>query len=54
MNHRLVSIFGDDDFNLFTSNSPVVLEAMGTTAQRLRTLESALGAQPAEGEAADD
>jgi len=41
---RLVSIFSDDEFNLFTSGSPVVLEAMGSTQRRLRLLEGALGA----------
>lgn len=45
VNCRLVGIFNDDDFKLFTSHRPVVLEATGSTAQRLRTLESALEAQ---------
>lgn len=44
VNCRLVGIFNDDDFNLLTSHRPVVLEAMGSTAHRLRMLESALGA----------
>lgn len=51
VNCRLVGIFNNDDFNLFISHRPVVLEAMGSTAQRLRMLESALGAQLAESEA---
>jgi len=46
---RLVGIFSDDDFNLFTSHRPVVLEVRGSTAQRLRKLESALETQLAEG-----
>lgn len=50
VNGRLVGIFNDDDLNLFSSHSPVVLEAMGSTAQRLRMLEGALGGQPAERE----
>lgn len=44
VNHRLAGIYGDDDFNLFTSGRPVIIEAMGSTAQRLRMLESALRA----------
>jgi AAA domain-containing protein len=51
VNCRLVGIYNDDDFSLFTSRRPVVLEAMGSTAQRLRMLESALRAQLAEWEA---
>ena len=39
---RLMGILGDDDFKLFPSNCPVVLEARGTTAQRLKMLERAL------------
>ena len=39
---RLVGILRDDDFNLFTSRRPAVLEATGSTAQRLLTLEIAL------------
>ena len=51
VNRRLEGIFNDDDYNLFTSHSPEVLEAKGSTAQRLRMLESALRAQLREGEA---
>ena len=43
---RLVGIFRDDDFDLFTSRRPVVLEATGHTAQRLLKLEVALNDQP--------
>ena len=39
---RLQGILIDDDFGLFRSRRPLVLEATGTTAQRLRTLEAAL------------
>jgi len=51
VNSRLAGIYNDDDFNLFASHGPVVLEAMGSTAQRLRMLEKALGGQLAENEA---
>jgi hypothetical protein len=44
VNGRLVDIFNNDDFNLLISQRPVVLEAMGSTAQRLRMLENALRA----------
>jgi hypothetical protein len=40
VNTRLVGIFIEGDFSLFTSDRPLVLEALGSTAQRLRTLES--------------
>lgn len=40
---RLASLLLDDDLDLFPADRPTVLEATGTTAQRLRTLESALG-----------
>ena len=39
---RLEGILLDDDYGIFTGGRPLVLEAMGTTAQRLRTLEGAL------------
>jgi AAA domain len=39
---RLVGILRDDDFNLFSAPSPVILEARGSTAERLRTLEGFL------------
>ena len=42
VDNRLVGILSDDDFNLFTSRRPVVLEVDGSTAQRLRKLEGAL------------
>lgn len=51
VNSRLVGILIDDDLNLFTYNRPVILEAAGSTTQRLRMLESALGAKTWEGEA---
>ena len=51
VNDRLAGIFNDHDFNLFTSDRPVVLEAMGSTTQRLRMLESALRAHPLRQEA---
>ena len=39
----LVGIFGDDEFNVFSSGRSVVLEIRGSTAERLRNLESAMG-----------
>ena len=42
VNSRLVEILSDDDFNLFEAQHPVVLEAQGSNAQRLRTLEAFL------------
>ena len=39
---RLVGILRDDDFNLFSAPSPMILEARGSTAGRLRTLEGSL------------
>ncbi len=42
---RLVAILFDDDFNLFASRRPVVLEVRGSTAQRLLKIETALKSQ---------
>jgi hypothetical protein len=42
VDNRLVGIFGDNDYELFTSNRPVVLEARGSTGRRLQMLERAL------------
>lgn len=44
---RLVGLFCDANFNLFSAGLPEVLEARGSTGQRLRTLESfiAIGRQ---------
>lgn len=39
---RLDGILIDDDFDMFTASCPSVLEAIGTTAQRLQMLETAL------------
>lgn len=43
VNSRLVGIFYHDDLNVFATNRPAFLEARGSTAQRLKTLESFLG-----------
>lgn len=40
---RLEAILLEDDFSMFAANRPLIVEAIGTTAQRLRTLEGALG-----------
>jgi hypothetical protein len=42
VNDRLTSIFNNDDFNLFISNRPLIVEAIGSTPQRLQILESFL------------
>lgn len=39
---RLEGILLDDDFGLFVARGPSVVEAPGTTAQRLQTLDDAL------------
>jgi hypothetical protein len=39
---RLDDILLVDDFEIFQADQPAVVEAVGTTAQRLRTLEAAL------------
>lgn len=42
VNVRLESILVDDDLGLFSSGHPLVIEATGSTEQRLHKLESAL------------
>ena len=42
VNYRLTGIFNDDDFNLFTAHQPVILEARGSTAERLGIVETAI------------
>ncbi len=42
VDERLAGILLDDDLGLFTTSRPKVIEARGTTPQRLRTVESAL------------
>lgn len=39
---RLKGILLDDDFGLFTGDRPSILEIVGTTSQRLQSLEAAL------------
>lgn len=39
---RLVAILADDEFGLFSSAGLIIVEARGSTAQRLRILENAL------------
>jgi hypothetical protein len=39
---RLQSILLDDDFGLLTEDRPSIIEIVGTTTQRLRSLEAAL------------
>ena len=49
---RLLGIFSGDDFNVFSERSPVVLEVRGSTAERLRKMESTMEAlREGEGEA---
>jgi hypothetical protein len=42
VNERLMGIFQEGDFGLFTSEHPLVIEALGSTVQRLQTLESCI------------
>jgi hypothetical protein len=42
VNRRLEWILIEDGFDLFASNCPVVVEAIGATGQRLRTVEMAI------------
>ena len=42
VNTRLESILLDDDFRLFRDKRPAVVEAWGTTAERLRTVQGVL------------
>jgi hypothetical protein len=42
VNARLLGIFSEGDFNLFGSERPALLEAFGSTTQRLATLQTAL------------
>ncbi|MEP7274187.1 MAG: hypothetical protein ABI882_22020, partial [Acidobacteriota bacterium] len=44
VNSRLLDIFNDDDLKQSIANRPVVVEAIGSTAQRLRIVERALEA----------
>jgi predicted ATPase len=43
---RLVKIFEDDEFDLVSSGLCTVVEARGSTTQRLRTVEDAIGSDP--------
>ena len=43
VDYRLAGILNDDDLQLFGAPRPEVLEARGSTAQRLQTLEHFLG-----------
>jgi len=42
---RLASLFGDDEYDLFTHQHPPILEASGSTAQRLLMIEQAIESQ---------
>jgi hypothetical protein len=42
VDEQLISILVDNELDLINRNRPVVIEAAGTTAQRLRILEAAL------------
>jgi hypothetical protein len=43
VNQQLTAILVDDELNVFRVHRPLILEATGSTAQRLKLLESALG-----------
>lgn len=42
VNSRLMGILCDGEFNLFQNNRPCILEARGSTAERLLTIEAAI------------
>ncbi len=42
VNSRLAGILCDGDFNIFQNNRPCILEARGSTAERLSRLEAAI------------
>jgi|SRR5215471_1990801 len=42
VNSRLVGILCEGEFNMFRNNKPCVMEARGTTAQRLSMIEAAI------------
>lgn len=44
MNDRLLDIIGNDEFSLFSSGRPHVVEVHGTLQQRVHLLEQAIGA----------
>jgi len=50
VDRRLADLLIDEEFNFFTSRSPVVLEARGSTEERLRKLEGFMETQMASGE----
>jgi hypothetical protein len=49
VDRRLIGLLSDDDFDLFPARRPMVVEAHGSTGQRLRVLETALRSQQAKG-----
>jgi hypothetical protein len=46
VDRRLIRLLSDDDFDLFPAGCPMVVEAQGSTDQRLRLLEAALRSHP--------
>lgn len=46
---RLAAIFGDDEFGIVSSGGATVIEARGSTVQRLQTLEAAMESHLARG-----
>ncbi len=45
VDHRLIRLLSDDDLDLFPTGRPKVVEAQGSTGQRLRVLETVLRSQ---------
>lgn len=43
VNKRLEGILLEDEFGFFASNRPIVVEAIGSTGRRVRTVEMAIG-----------
>ncbi|HWN97709.1 MAG TPA: hypothetical protein VNS63_00395 [Blastocatellia bacterium] len=54
VNSLLIGIFADDDFDLFASHRPAIVEVTGSTAQRRRMLEIALGRLQAKAKTGED
>jgi hypothetical protein len=42
VDHRLSSIFRDDEFEIISSTNAIIIEARGSTDHRVRTLETAI------------
>jgi AAA domain-containing protein len=50
VDRHLIGILCDDEFGFFNQRNPMILEARGSTAGRLRTIEATLEARPGSGD----